>query len=250
MYMNHNLISKYSIYYLLPFLLIIAICNLVHGQSKSGHFKYGLISHEILDSQNVSGTDIVDVSTYIDHLHSDLYYNTDWVVVLSTKKDAVTKSMFNRKSNVLYTFYHDSIRKRLRIDSIYRYYIEDPALLAARDTLKELMGITISPEDVSIINGFTCHKEYYREEFSDGSTVDEIRVTLFLKTPNLIFNDHMYFLNGGIPVRIVEDFIDFKITWGIVEILPLSKNDQVFDFDPSEYSSETFDSKNMINEFI
>lgn len=156
--------------------------------------------------------------------------------------------MYNRKSRVVYYFYDDPKSKSLRIDSIYTFYEHDSILSATKDTLRDLMGITIAKGEVSQFNGLKCHKEYITQAYAEGQTVDEIWVTTFLKVPNLIFDDNMYFLNEGIPLKVVQDFQDIKITWGVVEYLPISRKDRIFTFDQSGYSAEIFDSKSLIYE--
>jgi hypothetical protein len=242
--------SSHCLY--LTLLLVITTTNVVFGQAKkTGYFKYGLISYEIIYSPEFQDTiGNKTIFSLIDHLHAEVYFNTSWVVVLNKYNDRLNKSMYNRKSRVLYSFYDDPLRKSLRIDSIFAFYEQDSKLLAARDTLRHLMGITISQGEVSLINGLKCHKEYFTQEFPEGQTVDEIWVTSFLKVPNLIFNDHLYALNEGIPLKIVQDFLDFKITWGVVEFLPLSRKDKIFTFDKSEYSVKVFDSKSLIYQGI
>lgn len=234
----------------LTFLLIFTISNVV-GQAKTGHFKYGLISYENIGSQDVKDTISNETLTFlIDHLHAEVFFNKSWVVVLNKQKDEISKSMYNRKSRVLYLFYDDPKRKSLRIDSVFAFYEQDSKLSAARDILRDLMGITISQGEVSLVNNLKCHKEYFTQEFPEGQTVDEIWVTTFLKVPNLIFNDHLYFLNEGIPLKVVHDFLDIKITWGVIEFLPISRKAKIFTFDQSEYSAEIFDSKSLIYESI
>src|SRR5687767_14920260 len=95
----------------LTFLLVVTTANIVFGQAKTGHFKYGLISYEIIDSQDVETPVSNEMLSFIDQLHAEVYFNKSWVVVLYKKRDAISKSMYNRKSKVLYRFYDDPERK-------------------------------------------------------------------------------------------------------------------------------------------
>lgn len=76
-----------SICLYLTFLLVVTSGNVGFGQAKTGHFKYGLISYEIIDSQEIQGANINEALSFlIDQLHAEVYFNESWFVVLNKDK--------------------------------------------------------------------------------------------------------------------------------------------------------------------
>src|SRR6186713_1413260 len=98
---------KYQILlsHLMSTLFLILIPLDICGQPKSGHFIYGLISYEIIDTSIVSEKDATSIVEYLEEEFTpELYFNKEWVVVVSELSKGSIKWMYNRKSRVLYKY--------------------------------------------------------------------------------------------------------------------------------------------------
>lgn len=230
----------------------IVLCLLpwiVYGQPKAGHFKYGLISYTIIDTAEVDTSEALEILVWWNQFYPEFYFNNNWVVALQTEGGGIRKSMFDRKSSVLYTYYNKDEMKRLRIDSIQALKRKDKKLLSAIDTLKSDFEIIEYPKQKRRIHGYLCHKVDHRG-FNHPPIMDEIWLAKFGDVPNLIFPDEKYFLIEGIPLEITQELEDIIITWGVTEILSFKPDDDIFKQTKAGYEVSFFDSRNIIYEGI
>lgn len=222
-----------------------------YAQPKSGQFIYQLISHEIIDSSRVSPEEVTSIIGFMKlDFYAEIYYNKTWVVALQKRHGGSVKSMYNRKSRVLFTYYDERDNKRLRIDSIQALKRNDKVLLAAIDTLQSDLQVIEYPKETRLISEFQCHKVTIAEINFNPPTLDEIWIAKFANVPDLIFPWSMYFLIEGIPLEIVQDFGDIKFKWGVVDILPVKSSDNIFTQKNDGYEISVADTKKLIYECI
>jgi len=235
---------------LLSVLLLWLMPFISAGQPRSSHFIYKLISYEIIDSSEVSARYTDEFLELIkDQFHADVYFNSAWVVALQKKNGGTRKSMYNRKSRILYTYFDKDEMKKLRIDSIQALKRKDKELLAAIDTLKSDLQVIEYPKEARLINGFPCHK-VTDARFHNPPRVDEIWMAKFANVPDLIFPSEKYFLIEGIPMEIIQDYVDVKFRWGVVEILPVKPDDDIFKQNDDGYEVSVDDTEKLIYEGI
>jgi hypothetical protein len=243
--------SKWSGY--IWFLACWLISFASYGQPKSGHLVYDLISYQINDSSHTKPDEVesmLELSS--EEWNVEIYYNKTWVVALQKKGGSIIKTMFHRKSLVLYTYTEATDLKRLRIDSIQAIKQKDNDLMVAIDTFKSYLGVTDYPKDTRRIHGFPCYKVTYANSLN-SPTLDAIWVTNFKNVPNLVFPDHLYFLIEGIPLEFTQYFGDTKFKWGVVEIKPVKQDDDIFKQESSGYLVTFMDTRKLIyegNDFI
>jgi len=231
--------------------LFFSVLSLIgYGQPKAIHFKYDVISYEIIDTSEVSASDAAELFEWWKGKFSpEVYFNNSWIVVLQTMNGGMRKSMFNRKSRVLYDYYDKDDFKRVRIDSIQALKRNDKVLLAAIDTLKSDLEVIEYPKEKKRIHGYTCHKVTNGVIIS-SQALDEIWIAKFANVPNLVFPDGKYFLIEGIPLEIRQEIEGIKLTWGVVDISTLHPDDDIFKQAKTGYEVSFFDTRNLIYEGI
>jgi hypothetical protein len=248
---------KYQIFlsHLNSILFLILMPMVMYGQPKSGHFIYGLISYEIIDSSVVSEKDATSIIEYLkEEFTPELYFNKDWVVVVSELSRGSIKWMYNRKLQILYKYYdgknNDVVEIRtMRVDSIQSLKQDDKVLLAAIDTMKSDLQVREYSEETKKVQGYHCHKVTIAG-LINAPTLDEIWIAKLKNVPDLIFPEHLYFLIEGIPMEIVQDFEGIKIKWGVVDILPVKTDDIIFNQNNNGYEVSVADTAKLIYEGI
>ncbi len=231
--------------------LFFCVLSLIgYGQPKAGHFKYDVISYEIIDTSEVSASDAAELFEWWKGKFSpEVYFNNSWIVVLQTKNGGISKSMYNRKSRILYAYYGKDVLTGVRIDSIQALKRNDKVLIAAIDTLKSDLQVIEYPKEKKRIHGYTCHK-VTKGGIINSPALDEIWLAKFAHVPDLIFPNEIYFLIEGIPLEIRQEFEGIKFTWGVMEVNPVMEDDDIFNFDMNGYEVSFVDTPKLTYEGI
>jgi hypothetical protein len=231
-------------------LIIILFCTprAICGQPESGHITYALISYVLYDTTKVKEEDVPGILEVIgDEFKAEVYYNKDWLVVIRQNGVKQEKKTYDRTNRILY-FYTDSPdKKMLIVDSLLVLKVGDPLVSAAKDTLRASMKMTEWSHEKQTIAGWGAYKMSFMGLY-EPTSLDEIWKSGFGDVPNFIFPENFYFLNNGLPVRIIQDIEGIRFTWGIVSVKSISRLHPIFNKPEGDYMHRVFDSRSVVLE--
>ena len=219
-----------------------------YGQPRSGHLVYDIITCTIRDTSKVAKNDVESVLEFMgDDFKADVYFNPKWVVIVRKKPDGYKTIMYDRRQKIIYQYTTAPDKNVLSVDSLAILKTNDPVLLKTLDDVKAALGISEMTEESQLMFGWKVFRMTVQSMFNTNGIEDEIWKASFGDVPNLVYPDHLYFANYGLPLEITQDFDDIRFTWGVKKVLPL-RNREVFQKPSGEYELRVFDAKALVQE--
>ena len=214
--------------------ILIGFSNLLFGQPSSGHFQYGLIKFEILDSSRVTEEDLQHRAEMMDsEFRLDLYYNPESAVMVRKGGTDNWKSYLDRKHDLLYVLYEQPNGNFYTLDSIPDP--DSPGMQATFDSIKIVYQIHERRDIRKTIFGFDC----YRIEFPTTEDLDildgSMYVTEQLNIPSAIFQDASPIIRG-IPLEVSFPDDGIAVVMGVISFDTPIRDESVFKLDISGFT--------------
>ena len=209
---------------------------------------YDLISYTIFDTSKTKESDIGEMMRILESdFKADVYYSASWLKVERRSGEKSTTSLYDRSTGILYMYSDSPDGHVLRVDSLWFFKEKDTELLADIEKARKFLLVEDHDKEKRMIHGWKA-SAMTAGSYLDPSDLDTIWKTAFADVPNMLYPEHQYFLNKGLPLEISKEFEGARFTWGVVSVKPLDSDDGPFQRPEGVYKLEPFDSAELIRE--